>query len=291
MKEITECIGDIRWANSTIFWHLTSLLDFGKWKWQMNHSTKQLSPFLARAICMGHFTNVTPGMPCQLSATHKVCSAKCKKCAGGLHWWSFGARGKSWGSSYSVGKCFWITPPKSLKSQPQKCVFGNQEVSYLGFTLMPKGITPGQNKLQSIRDVQPPTTIKMVWSFVGLYNCFRTHIKDFAIITAPLFKVTRKDSGYKLGSLLPDAMHAFKILQQQLMSDPVMAFPQTDRQYALITHAATGTADSPWGLGAILTKKYAQGDHYAISFASRQLKDHEKNYSSFLLEAAAAVCA
>jgi RNase H-like domain found in reverse transcriptase len=28
---------------------------------------------------------------------------------------------------------------------------------------------------------------------------------------------------------------------------------------------------------------------YAMSFASRQLKDHEKNYSPFLLEAAAAV--
>ncbi len=31
------------------------------------------------------------------------------------------------------------------------------------------------------------------------------------------------------------------------------------------------------------------GKFYAISFASRQLKDHEKNYSPFLLEAAAAV--
>jgi hypothetical protein len=31
-----------------------------------------------------------------------------------------------------------------------------------------------------------------------------------------------------------------------------------------------------------------EGNFYAISFASRQLKDHEKNYSPFLLEAAAA---
>jgi hypothetical protein len=32
-----------------------------------------------------------------------------------------------------------------------------------------------------------------------------------------------------------------------------------------------------------------QGNYYAISVVSRQLKDHEKNYSPFLLEAAAAV--
>jgi hypothetical protein len=129
----------------------------------------------------------------------------------------------------------------------------------------------------------------MVRSFVGLCNFFRTHIKDFATIAAPLFRVTRKDSGYKTGPLPPDALHAFRILQQQLVSDPVMVFPRADRQYILITDAATGTADSPGGLGAILTQIDKEGNHYAISFASRQLKDYEKNYSPFLLEAAAAV--
>ncbi len=82
-----------------------------------------------------------------------------------------------------------------LKVNLEKCVFGNQEVSYHGFTLIPEGIKPGCNKLQAIKDAKPPTTIKMVQSFVGLCNFFRTHIKDFAVIAAPLFKVTRKDSG------------------------------------------------------------------------------------------------
>jgi hypothetical protein len=131
--------------------------------------------------------------------------------------------------------------------------------------------------------------IKMVITFVGLCNVFRTHIKDFAIIVAPLFKVTRKDSGYKNSPLPPDALYAFKVLQQQLTSDTVMAFPRSDRQYALITDAATGSADFSGGLGAILTQMDEHGNHYAISFASHQLKDHEKNYLPFLLEAAAAV--
>ncbi len=57
----------------------------------------------------------------------------------------------------------------------------------------------------------------------------------------------------------------------------------------MITDAATGTADTPGGLGAILTQVDQDGKFYAISFASCQLKDHEQNYSPFLLEAAAAV--
>jgi len=68
-----------------------------------------------------------------------------------------------------------------------------------------------------------------------------------------------------------------------------MAFPWADRQYVLITDAATGTADTAGGLEAVLTQKVQFDNFYAISYASRQLKDHEKNYLPFLLESAAAV--
>jgi Reverse transcriptase (RNA-dependent DNA polymerase) len=42
-----------------------------------------------------------------------------------------------------------------LKVNLEKCVFGNSEVSYLGFTLTPSGIKPGKNELQKIRYAQP----------------------------------------------------------------------------------------------------------------------------------------
>ncbi len=69
--------------------------------------------------------------------------------------------------------------------------------------------------------------------------------KKLAIIAAPLFKLTRKDSGYKGGPLPKEAMAAFSALQNALMSEPIMAFPR-DRQYVLITDAATGRADTGW---------------------------------------------
>jgi hypothetical protein len=68
-----------------------------------------------------------------------------------------------------------------------------------------------------------------------------------------------------------------------------MTFLRADCQYAFITDAATGMADTAGGLGAILTQKDQFDNFYAISYASRQLKDHEKNYSPFLMESAAAV--
>jgi hypothetical protein len=173
-----------------------------------------------------------------------------------------------------------------LKINLQKCIFGNKEVSYLGFTLTPEGI---KNKLKAIDTAKAPANVKRIRSFVGLCNFFRTHIKDFAVIAAPLFKLARKDSGYKGGPLPEAAMGAFITLRKQLISEPVMAFPRLDRQYALITDATMGTADTPGGLGAIHTQVDKDGKFYDISFSSCQLKDHEKNYSPFLLEAAAAI--
>ena len=159
-----------------------------------------------------------------------------------------------------------------LKINLEKCIFGNKEVSYLGFTLTPEGIKPGKNKLKTIETAKAPADVNTIRSFVGLCNFFRTHIKNFAIIAAPLFKLTRKDSGYKGGPLPEAAMDAFINLRKQLISEPVMAFPRLDRQYALITDATPGTANTPGGLGAILTQV-----------------DKDGKFLPFLLEAAAAV--
>jgi hypothetical protein len=79
-----------------------------------------------------------------------------------------------------------------------------------------------------------PNDVKTICSFEGLCNFFRTHIKDFTLIATPLFKLTRKDSGYKGGPLPKPAMDAFINLRKQLVSEPLMAFPGTDQ---LITDA------------------------------------------------------
>jgi hypothetical protein len=65
MKEITECIGDIGRANSTIFQPLTSLPDSGKCSLMKNLSTSQHSPFLGKANTSGSphqwdFSDVRP---------------------------------------------------------------------------------------------------------------------------------------------------------------------------------------------------------------------------------------
>ncbi len=125
----------------------------------------------------------------------------------------------------------------------------------------------------------------IVRSFIQLCHFF----KYFAIIAVPFFKLTWKDSDYKSCRMPPDALQAH-LHQKQLTSEPVIAFSKADKTYyTFIMDASTGTADNTGGLGVIITQVEELENHLAISFASAKFKDYEKNFSRYLLQAAAAV--
>ncbi len=50
----------------------------------------------------------------------------------------------------------------------------------------------------------------------------------------------------------------------------MLAYPRSDRQYALITDASFGDEHTAGGLGAILTQIDTTGKFYVIAYASRK---------------------
>ena len=289
MKEISECIGEIGRANSTIFTTLD--LTSGFWQMPMHPKDAHLTAFTIPS--KGQFEWLTSPMGllgCPASFQRLMESAMQGIAKVIVYIDDLLVHTASHPEQLSVlDVVFERLVSNGLKVNLDKCFFGNKEVSYLGFTLTPNGISPGKDKLQAIRDAKAPTDIKMVRSFIGLCNFFRTHIKNFATISAPLTQLTRKDCSYKGGTLPDDAMRAYKTLKLALTSDPVVAYPRADRQYALIVDASTGTATTEGGMGAILTQVDKNGQFHVISYGSRQLVKHEKNYSPYLVEMAAAV--
>jgi hypothetical protein len=89
-----------------------------------------------------------------------------------------------------------------LKINLDKCLFGDKQVSYLGFSLTPEGINPGEAKLKAIKNPGPPNNVKEIRSFMGLCNFFRNHMPDFASTAAPLVLITGAYPHQDLGDQL-----------------------------------------------------------------------------------------
>jgi len=179
MKEITECIGDIGRANSTIF----STLDLtsGIWQMQLKETSQPLTAFTIPG--QGQYQWITSPMGLL------GCPASFQRLMEGVlqnisnvivYIDDLLVHTQNHEDHIKVFKqVLHRSHSNNLKINLD---IGNQEVSHLGFTLTPEGIKPGKNKLKAIKEAKLPTDIKTIRSFVGLCNFFYTHIKNFAII-------------------------------------------------------------------------------------------------------------
>ena len=291
MKDVSECIGEIGRSNSTIF----STLDLTSGFWQMLLHPKS-RPYTAFTIPgMGQFQWVTSAMG--LLGCPSTFQRLVEAVVQGLtniivyiddlivHSDSHDQHLRS------LDQLFERLRVHNLKVNLKKCVFGSKDVMYLGFHLTETGIKPGIDKLKAVKETPPPKNVHEIRQFLGLCNFFRTHVRNFAQVSAPLTALTKKDSPWKTGPLPADALKAFRELQSILCSEPVVDYPRKDRPYSLITDAALGDEKNDGGLGAILTQQNPKGEHCVIAYASRKLQKHEKNYTPFLLEMQAAIWA
>jgi len=175
-----------------------------------------------------------------------------------------------------------------LKINLKKCAFAAARIPYLGYTLTKNGVLPGEEKMKAVKSFPEPATVKQIREFTGLANYFRHMIPGYSLLAGHLTQLTTKETPWKGGALPEKARQAFQILKERLCQAPVLAYPRKDRMFVLATDAATGDKDNPGGLGAVLSQTDEKGQERVIAYASRSLKDHEKNYGAFLLEMAAA---
>ncbi|GJX19987.1 putative reverse transcriptase domain-containing protein [Tanacetum coccineum] len=89
-------------------------------------------------------------------------------------------------------------------------------------------------------------------------------------IAKPMIKLTQKSVKFNWGE---KEETAFQTLKQKLCSAPILALPKGSENFVVYYDA------SHKGLGAVLMQK-----EKVIAYASRQLKIHEKNYTTHDLE-------
>ena len=173
----------------------------------------------------------------------------------------------------------------SLKLFLGKCDFARPEIEYLGWQIGAHGYRPTEDKLKAIKEAKPPANVKQVRQLLGLANYMRQYIPNYSSVVQPLSKLTCKDSTWEGGHLPQEAYKSFKALQKLFTNPPTLALAKGHGRYHLFVDASQGSEQKQevGGIGAVLFQDQPEG-RKVISYASKTLEKHEKNYSPFLLE-------
>ena len=79
----------------------------------------------------------------------------------------------------------------SMKTKPSKCYFFQEELKYLGHVVTDKGIKPDPSKIIAISKLSMPKKVTEVQSLLGMVGYYRKFVKNFAILCAPLYNLTK----------------------------------------------------------------------------------------------------
>ncbi|GJV11074.1 putative reverse transcriptase domain-containing protein [Tanacetum coccineum] len=156
--------------------------------------------------------------------------------------------------------------------------YGHYEFQVMPFSLMnaPANKKEHEEHLKAILELLKKEELYAKFSkcLVGYYRRF---IEGFSKIAKPMTKLTQKKVAFEWDD---KQEAAFQTLKNKLCNAPMLSLPQGAEKFIVYCDA------SHKGLGVVLMQ-----NEKVIAYASRQLKIHEKNYTTYDLELDAVVFA
>ncbi|GJS20244.1 putative reverse transcriptase domain-containing protein [Tanacetum coccineum] len=159
---------------------------------------------------------------------------------------------------------------EQLYAKFSKCEFWIPKVQFLGHVIDSQGIHVDPAKIEFIKDWASPKTPTEIRQFLGLAGYYRRFIEGFSKIAKSMTKLTQKGIKFNWGE---KEENSFQLIKQKLCSVPILALPKGSEDFVVYCDS------SHKGLGAVLMQR-----EKVIAYASRQLKVHEKNYTTHDLE-------
>ena len=158
-----------------------------------------------------------------------------------------------------------------VKLKKSKCVFMKSSVEYCAFVVDRHGIHPSPSKIQAIQEVPELLNATELKSFLGLVSYYREIISDMSTLVHPLNRSLMFDAPW---FWTETCQVAFKKLKQLLLYSPLLAHYDPNKPVRLAVDA------SSYGLGAVLSHVFDDGEEKPIAYASRSLSASEQNYYS-----------
>ncbi|GJS72988.1 putative reverse transcriptase domain-containing protein [Tanacetum coccineum] len=152
-----------------------------------------------------------------------------------------------------------------------------EHVEHLRHVINGNGIHVDPSKIEAVKNWKAPRTPTEVRLFLRLARYYRRFLENFSKIAKSLTILTQKCNTFDWGE---EHELAFQTLKDKLCNAPVLALPDGPKDFVAY-YDAFGI-----GLGCVLMQRGK-----VIAYASRQLKIHEKNYTTHELELGAVVFA
>ena len=170
--------------------------------------------------------------------------------------------------------------------KPEKCLFEQQRMEFLGVVLENGTIQMDPAKIKGVEDWPQPKTVRDVRAFLGFTGFYRYFVPNYSVIARPLIDLTKKATPFHWD---PPQQKAFLTLKSHMCSQPVLKQPDYDKPFFLATDA------SAYGVGAVLsqeggfnprTKKFIQ---QPIAYYSTTFTPTERNYDIYERELLAVI--
>ncbi|MBW0526322.1 hypothetical protein O181_066037 [Austropuccinia psidii MF-1] len=162
----------------------------------------------------------------------------------------------------------------NMKISLKKCYFGFEELKALGHVVSCLSLVIERNKVSAVLLKPMPQNKKEIQSFLVLEGYYCQHIKDFASIEIPLYKLCDKDT---VSEMTIDRVKVFKSLKQALTTVPILLMPYFKLPFKLYIDSSGDGLGSALHQVQIINEKPLEGP---ICFISRKIKPTEAIYGA-----------
>jgi len=177
----------------------------------------------------------------------------------------------------------------NLRVNKSKCTFATAEVEYHGHEIITQGIKPQMRKISTILNLDEPTTVKQLRSFIGLINNYRDFIPRRSHILAPLTNLTTPKIPFQWSKT---CRNAFKNLQLALAKSTLLAYPNPRLPFIIesdasnyqlesivIQHPSLSSVNNIIKIFLTSSAPTAPHGFRPIAFFNRKLSSAQRNYT------------
>eukprot|EP01029_Cantina_marsupialis_P031421 TRINITY_DN904_c0_g1_i10.p1 TRINITY_DN904_c0_g1~~TRINITY_DN904_c0_g1_i10.p1 ORF type:complete len:3001 (+),score=270.61 TRINITY_DN904_c0_g1_i10:136-9003(+) len=160
----------------------------------------------------------------------------------------------------------------NLKLNADKCCFLAREAKFLGFIVRDGKKTMDQTRLQGIKDLCAPRTMKQLRSLIGLISFFRDFWSEYHKWVNPLEKATK--GGKTKIEWNETLQQSFNAIQSFLLSDeaPFLKLPDPEKPFHLETDA------SDYGVGGALFQCDEHDTMLPVLYIAKSLTDTQSRW-------------